>query len=81
MSTETFIEPRCRVCTDEDSRAIVNDLLAKGHTFAAIARAVASSTEPLSVDSIRRHAERHFPIQDAARATYREIIERRISAP
>jgi hypothetical protein len=28
-------------------------------------------------DSIRRHAQRHFPVQNAARATYREILERR----
>jgi hypothetical protein len=31
-------------------------------------------------DSIRRHAERHFPVQNAARATYREILERRAKA-
>jgi hypothetical protein len=28
-------------------------------------------------DSIRRHAERHFPVQNVAKATYREILERR----
>jgi len=31
----------------------------------------------VTIDSIRRHAERHFPVQNAAKATYREILERR----
>jgi hypothetical protein len=28
-------------------------------------------------DSIRNHTVRHFPVQQVARATYREILERR----
>jgi hypothetical protein len=31
----------------------------------------------VTVDSVRNHAARHFPVQQAARATYREILERR----
>jgi hypothetical protein len=31
----------------------------------------------LTIDSIRNHAARHFPVQQVARATYREILERR----
>jgi hypothetical protein len=31
----------------------------------------------VTIDSIRRHAERHFPVQNVAKATYREIVERR----
>ena len=31
----------------------------------------------MTIDSIRNHAARHFPVQQIARATYREIIERR----
>jgi hypothetical protein len=31
----------------------------------------------LTVDSVRRHCRRHFPIQSVARATYRDILERR----
>jgi hypothetical protein len=31
----------------------------------------------VTLDSIRNHAERHFDVQNAARATYREIVERR----
>ena len=31
----------------------------------------------VSIDSIRNHCTRHFPIQQVARATYRDILERR----
>lgn len=77
MPSESFIEPRCRICRDDDVRERVNNLLAKGLSYAAIVRAVDAEEEAVSVDSVRRHSDRHFPVQDAARATYREIIERR----
>ena len=31
----------------------------------------------MTIDSIRNHASRHFPVQNVAKATYREIVERR----
>ena len=31
----------------------------------------------VTIDSIRNHANHHFPVQHVARATYREILERR----
>jgi len=31
----------------------------------------------VTIDSIRNHAARHFPVQNVAKATYREIVERR----
>jgi hypothetical protein len=31
----------------------------------------------VTIDSIRNHCVRHFPVQQVARATYREILERR----
>ncbi len=31
----------------------------------------------VTIDSIRNHTARHFPVQQVARATYREILERR----
>jgi hypothetical protein len=30
-----------------------------------------------TIDSVRNHCTRHFPVQQVARATYREILERR----
>ena len=31
----------------------------------------------VTIDSIRNHCGRHFPVQNVAKATYREILERR----
>jgi hypothetical protein len=61
----------------------VNDLLAVGASYAMILRAVEDDNTKLdkrdrvTIDSIRNHTARHFPVQNVARATYREILERR----
>src|ERR1700730_17025610 len=80
---EFHIEPRCRVCRDDEVRKKVNDLLASGASYAQIVRALGDDNAALdkcdrvTIDSIRNHATRHFPVQQVARATYREIVERR----
>ncbi|MHC6215200.1 hypothetical protein [Rhodococcus ruber] len=76
------IEPRCRVCRDDYVRETVNQMLARGASYAGIVRALAaedatSDDQRVTVDSVRRHCERHFPVQQVAAATYREIVERR----
>jgi hypothetical protein len=77
------IEPRCRVCRDDEMRKKVNDLLASGASYAMILRALGDANanldkgDPVTINSIRNHAARHFPVQQVARATYREIVERR----
>lgn len=77
------LEPRCRVCRYDTVRQKVNNLLATGTSYAMIVRALDEDNSKLDVrdrvliDSVRRHCERHFPVQSAAKATYREIIERR----
>jgi len=77
------LEPRCRVCRNDVMRRKVNDLLAAGATYAGIHRALAEANagtgdiERVTVDSIRRHAARHYPVQNVARATYRDILEQR----
>src|SRR5262245_44532997 len=77
------VEPRCRVCRNEVMRKKVNDLLAIGASHAFIVRALGQDNATLdrrdrvTVDSVRRHCERHFAVQSVARATYREIVERR----
>ena len=83
-SLERFhLEPRCRVCRNDDMRKKVNDLLAVGRSYAAIVRAVEAdnaaldSRDRVTIDSVRNHTRRHFPVQDAAKATYRQILERR----
>src|SRR3954463_13436511 len=40
-------------------------------------RAALDKCDRVTIDSIRNHATRHFPVQQVARASYREIVERR----
>lgn len=71
-------EPRCHVCRTDSIREKVNEMLAVGASYTPIVRAVnADGVSNISVDSVRNHAERHFPVQNVAQATYREILERR----
>jgi hypothetical protein len=77
------LEPRCRICRNDQVRTQVNDLLATGASYAMVLRALGDDNAKLeqrvrvTIDSIRNHANRHFPVQQVARATYREILERR----
>jgi hypothetical protein len=77
------LEPKCRVCRDDEVRKKVNDLLATGSSYAMVLRALGEDKgapgrgDRVTIDSIRNHAARHFPVQQVARATYREILERR----
>ena len=71
-------EPRCRVCRSDAICQLVNRLLASGSSYAQIVRAVVvGGEEAVSLDSVRNHATRHFPLQNTAQAMYREIVERR----
>jgi hypothetical protein len=77
------LEHRCRICRNDQVRTKVNDLLATGASYAMVLRALGDDNatldqrDRLTIDSIRNHATRHFPVQQVARATYREILERR----
>jgi hypothetical protein len=73
----SHLEPRCHVCRNDRVRQRVNELLAAGASYAMTLRALGDDGVGVTTDSIRRHAERHFPVQNVARATYREILERR----
>ena len=60
--------------------------MATGASYAMIVRALAADNAELdkcdrvTIDSVRNHCARHFPVQNVARATYREILERRAKA-
>ena len=77
------LEPRCRVCRNDALRGKVNDQLSVGASYAHIVRALGEDNAKLAkcdqvtVDSVRRHCRRHFPIQSVAKAAYRDIVERR----
>ena len=76
-------EPRCRVCRSDRLSKQVNDMLACGASYAGIVRTLSLENAALdehdrvTVHSVRNHADRHFPVQNAAKAVYREILERR----
>ena len=76
-------EPRCRVCRSDGVSKRVNDMLARGASYAGIVRTLSQENAALdehdrvTVHSVRNHADRHFPAQNAAKAVYREILERR----
>ncbi len=80
------LEPRCRVCRNDVLREKVNHMLATGASYAMVVRALGEDNAKLAkcdrvtIDSIRNHCGRHFPVQSVAKATYREILERRAKA-
>ena len=63
------LEPRCRVCRNDLVRKKVNDLLATGASYAMIVRALAADNAELdkcdrvTIDSVRTHTTKHFPVQ------------------
>ncbi len=71
------------MCRNDALRAKVNDLLAVGASYAMILRAIEDDNtrldkrDRITIDSIRNHTARHFPVQNVAQATYRQILERR----
>jgi len=77
------LEPRCRVCRKDHVRKKVNDMLATGASYAMVLRALGEDNANLdkcdrvTIDSVRNHTTKHFPVQQTAHATYREILERR----
>jgi hypothetical protein len=83
QSVNGHLEPRCRVCRSDVLRPKVNDMLANGSSYAMVLRALEDDNSKLdardrvTIDSIRNHCARHFPVQNVAKFTYREILERR----
>jgi len=61
----------------------VNAMLACGGSYTQIVRALGDDNvlldkrDQVTVDSIRTHTTKHFPVQQTAHATYRKILERR----
>ena len=71
------------MCRNDEVRQKVNDLLSSGASYAMILRTLEQDNAKLdtrdrvTIDSIRHHTKRHFPVQNVAKATYRRILERR----
>jgi hypothetical protein len=77
------LQPRCRVCRNDEVRRKVNAFLSTGVSYAMILRSIEDDNAKLderdrvTIDSIRNHCRRHFPVQNTAKATYRAILEQR----
>lgn len=78
----TTVDKRCRICSGAASHS-VNMMLAHGMTYADILIALEPVNELLPVDRritvhmVNFHARKHFPIEAAAQAAYRKVVEAR----
>lgn len=75
-------ESRCRVC-NADAAPLVNRMLSHAMTYQDIIDALEPMNNTLPDDrkitykSLWNHAQRHFPIENAAGAIYRKMVEKR----
>ena len=66
------LQPRCRICRNDSLRTKVNDLLTTGASYAMVLRALGDdnakldTSDQVTIDSIRNHTARHFPIQNVS---------------
>ena len=71
------------MCRNDLVRKKVNDHVGQRGQLRHIVRALGEDNAELdkrdrvTVDSVRTHTTKHFPVQQTAHATYREILERR----
>ena len=71
------LEPRCRVCRNDTLRIEGQRHVGNRSSYAMILRALRDDNAKLdtpdrvTIDSIRNHTTRHFPVQNVAKATYR----------
>ena len=65
------------VCGDRRTGA---DDLGRLESFGAVDVSELDKCDRVTIDSVRNHCGRHFPVQNVAKATYRAILERRAKA-
>jgi hypothetical protein len=76
-------ETNCRICRDEDSRALVNTLLKNAISYRSILDACENinstrkKNAKITYNSIFTHAHKHFNVQDPANAIIRQTLEER----
>ena len=77
------LEPRCRICRNDAVREKVNGLVTSGSSYAMVLRALEDENlrldkrDRVTIDSIRDHPTRRFPVHNAATAPYRATLEQR----
>lgn len=73
----------CRICSTEGAAGVTNKMLSYGATYKDIMVALEplNSRRPkgdkITINVIGHHARNHFPLEEAASAVYRKLIEKR----
>lgn len=74
---------QCRICRTEGAAQVTNKMLAHGATHQDVMDVLQplnlrrKKNEQITLNSIGHHARNHFPLEEAAQAVYRRIIEKR----
>lgn len=74
---------QCRICQTEGATPVVNKMLSHGATYNDILGVLQplnlrrAKNEQININSIGHHARNHFPLEEAANAVYRKLVEKR----
>lgn len=74
---------KCRICQTEGATEVCNKMLTYGATHQDIMNVLEPLNlrrpkgEKITLNSIGHHARNHFPLEEAANAVYRKLIEKR----
>lgn len=74
---------RCRICQTEGAASVTNKMLSYGATYQDVLDILQPlnlrrpKNDQINLNSISNHARKHFPLEEAANAVYRKLIEKR----
>lgn len=74
---------KCRICQTEGASEVTNKMLSHGATYADVMVVLEPlnlrrpKNDQITINSISHHAKNHFPLEEAANAVYRKLIEKR----
>lgn len=74
---------QCRICQTEGAAEVTNKMLSYGATHQDVLDVLQPLNlrrprkEQITLNSIGHHARNHFPLEEAAKAVYRKLIEKR----
>lgn len=74
---------QCRICQTEGATEVTNKMLSFGATHQDVLNVLQplnlrrKKSDQITLNSIGHHARNHFPLEEAANAVYRKLIEKR----
>lgn len=74
---------QCRICQTEGASQVCNKMLSYGATYADVMSVLEplnlrrAKNDKITINSIAHHARNHFPLEEAASAVYRKLVEKR----